>query len=408
MPYRNPMAYGYRKRKGYSRYGRRVSKHRRYGYRRSRFVRAVKRIARHVVSKDEPIQATVRRGYYGITGGVYGTAGDTIPTPNVNRMAVWGATFYGNRASMNAAYQSTALAGTFNVMDRQVVLEKYTEKHTIQNTCLFPIVLNVYKHYFKDGWKNSKGATNDLLNQYTTIAAENALYNPATTASEIVSNFIWDGTAYQNHQSAAMSELWKANLQYNQANPSWVSNGLRSFLVATPTAVLGTPSISNDAETAPALMVRPFGMVKFKMPQLTAVKFYKKMTKILAPGQQISVEFTRKHKTLDVEDIGFIEGLIEDGGYITYMPGACGYTFEAHGLMSHDTTVTPTTGQLALPGVARSSFSLCGETVINYKFRNNTLINFDSGKFTTLSTIGATVAAEGRAGVQMDETGLNT
>lgn len=400
MPFRNPMAYGYRKRKGYSRYGRRFSKYRRYGSRRSRFVRSVKKIAKRVVDRDSPVEAVLRRGFYGITGGVYGTGGDGIQIPNVNRQVAWGSTFYGNRTSMNNAYNSTGMSAFSNEL-RAVELKAYSEKHTIQNTCLFPVVLTVYKHYFPRGWDNI-AETNDLLNVFADHTAESAWYG----TTELVDNSVFDGTIHQQQQSAAISELWKANLVFNAPLPTWVTEGLRSFVVATPTATLGMANLSTDNQICPAMLVRPFGMIKFKIPQLENVKFYKQKVIILAPGQQYSVGFKKKYKRLDFQDIGAAAGSVNTSGLIHYYPGACGYTFEAHGLMSHDTTVGGT-GTLALPNVARSTFSLSGEVIVNYQFKNNDIINNSAGKSTSLYTIGGAVVAEGRAGVQMEETTLN-
>lgn len=374
------------------------SKYRRFNYIRRISLAAARKVLKKALPEMEATRLMTQRGYHGITGGAAGptaTPFNVAHVPAVNRQVAWGRTFFGSRNAMNLALNTGAGAVSFSGEHNNIVLGKYVEKHTVQNTCLFPVVVTVYKHYFKDGWLNIT-ENGDLPDIYDTVALETGIY----ASTEILDNQVTPTTGTPDATMGALCELWKANLTYNAPLPAYTTGITddpdRSWCLVDTGTLDGIYGV--DANLVPGVMVRPFGMIKFNIPQLQNVKFYKKQTYILAPGQQFSVTLRKGRTRCDFKDIGNDPANEETSGHAQYMKGACGFTFEAHGLMSHASGVSP------LTQVARSSFKLACETTINWVFKISDIVANPSTASNSLVFRGATFTNdEVVAGLKRDE-----
>lgn len=354
---------------------RRYSKRNR-NYRRGTGRSFANKVLRAISGNVYPRQTAMRINYFGVTGAL--TAAKTTPVPG--RCTAWTSFVFKQPAAMktlldyNNPYDSQATMTT----QTQMNIQAYVEKHTVQNACMFPVVVSVYEYYFPGDASLVAGIQSDAP---STNAIESGYYNTAVPVANIYSDLTTDPSyvpiyllgKYNYHEG---KEIPSGTFGNSDANVSFMSS---SF---------------SDTDIVVTALTRPHHMIQFKTKNMhKEIVFRKKKLVTLGPGQQFSYTYMKKNKWLDYEDI------------IAQTPrrvpkGAGGVMFHAVGLMSHEAVQAGAT----INAVNRSRFILNHEIKYYAKFQllpSDIQGTFNSGQGINIDTSGYTT--EVRAGLATTE-----
>lgn len=362
---------------------------------RTRFAKRVGKIARKIAQKeDKKLHARKSYNEHGF-GGVCGSLAGAPAVPAPNRMIAFGRVDYLNSQRMwNALNTCSGIASPAAIQEMKVWLEGYSEKWTIQNACLFPVVLKVYKVKFKEDYIYNYTNTTQLYNAYGTAATEAGLYGLNT---QTVDNYVSVPSAFGGY-SSFLQCLWKDLLYSGKKQNQIASPGDDPYISHISDTTYG------KTYTAVGCIDRKFGLIEMGLKETRRLFDIKKIkTTTLTPGMQTSVLLKKGRRLLPGDYFQSSNATDKNPQQTCVKRGAEQFVFVAYGLMSHDSAATNINN---INSVARSSFDLNFEINRNYRFRYTDMQQTQAENDVFNYARGDAIGTEVRPGVQVEETAI--
>lgn len=339
--------------------------------------------------------------YYGISNG----KGATKTTATFGRDITWGRWMWRNQDDMADIFTNHYIGGSsFEPLTESLgmFVDKYVEKHTIQNACLFPVVVSCYEWYFPADMPAINStfiAKADPGQAAGAAATEIGYYNVGGNIAPDGNAFTDTGATVTTQFMAPIALLYMWNLKCG------VKMSTATIPADTDTSWFDSTTFSGGQ--AVAAMSRPVGTTRFKFGAsgkrngmqvangLSDMIVYKKKGVVtLNPGQQKSWKYVKTGKLLSYRDAN-------NAAASALNKGGGGLIFHAVGLMVHDATTTGAT----LQSIARSSIvlNIQMDQYMQYKtLPSYSQVTGESATGVSLSGVG-TLTNERRAGLAVTE-----